>query len=103
MILSFLSRSKGKLFNSVVSQYGHTKIFFRAGILGLMEEIRDDRINDLVSMLQVNPLSELNTSDHQQSFLLRVSSVPTMPGGSTRGCGTTRGACWWLNTPSVVT
>ena len=33
-------------------QYGHTKIFFRAGILGLMEEIRDDRINDLVSMLQ---------------------------------------------------
>merc|ERR1719410_3256852 len=33
-------------------QYGHTKIFFRAGILGLMEEIRDDRINDLVAMLQ---------------------------------------------------
>jgi len=33
-------------------QYGHTKIFFRAGILGLMEEIRDDRINDLVSMMQ---------------------------------------------------
>merc|ERR1712079_406998 len=33
-------------------QYGHTKIFFRAGILGLMEEIRDDRVNDLVAMLQ---------------------------------------------------
>merc|ERR1712106_53481 len=33
-------------------QYGHTKIFFRAGILGLMEEIRDDRINDLVAMMQ---------------------------------------------------
>merc|ERR1711887_262241 len=33
-------------------QYGHTKIFFRAGILGLMEEIRDDRINDLVAMFQ---------------------------------------------------
>jgi myosin heavy chain 6/7 len=33
-------------------QYGHTKIFFRAGILGLMEEIRDDGINSLVSMLQ---------------------------------------------------
>jgi myosin heavy chain 6/7 len=33
-------------------QYGHTKIFFRAGVLGLMEEIRDDRINLLVSMLQ---------------------------------------------------
>merc|ERR1712198_236328 len=33
-------------------QYGHTKIFFRAGILGLMEELRDDHVNDLVSMLQ---------------------------------------------------
>jgi len=33
-------------------QYGHTKIFFRAGILGLMEEIRDDCINGLVAMLQ---------------------------------------------------
>merc|ERR1712106_851593 len=33
-------------------QYGHSKIFFRAGILGLMEEIRDDRINDLVAMFQ---------------------------------------------------
>ena len=31
---------------------GHTKIFFRAGILGLMEEIRDDCINNLVAMLQ---------------------------------------------------
>ena len=38
---------------SVVSQYGHTKIFFRAGILGLMEEIRDDCINNLVAMMQV--------------------------------------------------
>merc|ERR1719220_800897 len=33
-------------------QYGHTKIFFRAGILGLMEGIRDDCINNLVAMLQ---------------------------------------------------
>merc|ERR1711881_466052 len=33
-------------------QYGHTKIFFRAGILGLMEEIRDDGINNLVAMMQ---------------------------------------------------
>merc|ERR1712012_763429 len=33
-------------------QYGHTKVFFRAGVLGHMEELRDDRINLLVSMLQ---------------------------------------------------
>ncbi len=33
-------------------QYGHTKIFFRAGVLGHMEELRDDRVNDLVGLLQ---------------------------------------------------
>ena len=33
-------------------QYGHTQIFFRAGILGLMEEIIDDKINELVAQLQ---------------------------------------------------
>merc|ERR1719376_1109507 len=33
-------------------QYGHTKIFFRAGILGLMEEIRDDKVHELVAQLQ---------------------------------------------------
>eukprot|EP00095_Tigriopus_kingsejongensis_P012356 maker-scaffold198_size266703-snap-gene-1.28 protein:Tk12356 transcript:maker-scaffold198_size266703-snap-gene-1.28-mRNA-1 annotation:"myosin heavy muscle isoform x29" len=32
--------------------YGHTKIFFRAGVLGLMEEIRDDKVNELVTCLQ---------------------------------------------------
>ena len=33
-------------------QYGHTKIFFRAGVLGHMEELRDDRVTHLVSCLQ---------------------------------------------------
>jgi len=31
---------------------GHTKVFFRAGILGLMEETRDDKIGSILSMLQ---------------------------------------------------
>merc|ERR1719157_510326 len=31
---------------------GHTKIFFRAGILGFMEEIREDRIGSVLSWLQ---------------------------------------------------
>uniref|UniRef100_A0A0K2T980 Myosin heavy chain 1 [Tribolium castaneum] n=1 Tax=Lepeophtheirus salmonis TaxID=72036 RepID=A0A0K2T980_LEPSM len=33
-------------------QYGHTKIFFRAGVLGQMEEMRDDRVNGLITFLQ---------------------------------------------------
>jgi len=31
---------------------GHTKVFFRAGILGLMEEVREDRIAEVLSWLQ---------------------------------------------------
>merc|ERR1719464_854871 len=31
---------------------GHTKVFFRAGILGYMEEVREDRIGCVLSWLQ---------------------------------------------------
>merc|ERR1711963_115139 len=31
---------------------GHTKVFFRAGILGYMEEVREDRIGQILSYLQ---------------------------------------------------
>ncbi|XP_077289746.1 myosin heavy chain isoform X34 [Arctopsyche grandis] len=31
---------------------GHTKVFFRAGVLGQMEELRDDRLSKIVSWLQ---------------------------------------------------
>merc|ERR1711913_264819 len=31
---------------------GHTKVFFRAGILGFMEEVREDRIGSVLSLLQ---------------------------------------------------
>merc|ERR1712066_150443 len=31
---------------------GHTKVFFRAGILGYMEEVREDRIGQVLSYLQ---------------------------------------------------
>ena len=31
---------------------GHTKVFFRAGILGFMEEVREDKIGEVLSWLQ---------------------------------------------------
>ena len=31
---------------------GHTKVFFRAGILGFMEEVREDRIGSVLAWLQ---------------------------------------------------
>jgi len=66
-------------------QYGHTKIFFRAGILGLMEEIRDDCINNLVAMLQ------------------GTIRAPTTRAGSTTACGSTRWVCSSLRGRSEAT
>merc|ERR1712083_1246209 len=31
---------------------GHTKVFFRAGILGYMEEVREDKISSVLALLQ---------------------------------------------------
>merc|ERR1719402_879352 len=31
---------------------GHTKVFFRAGILGVMEEVREDKIGSVLAWLQ---------------------------------------------------
>lgn len=31
---------------------GHTKVFFRAGVLGEMEEIRDDKLGKIITWLQ---------------------------------------------------
>merc|ERR1712168_233051 len=31
---------------------GHTKVFFRAGILGFMEEVREDKIGSVLALLQ---------------------------------------------------
>merc|ERR1719411_1389882 len=33
---------------------GHTKVFFRAGILGFMEEVREDRIGEVLAWLQAS-------------------------------------------------
>merc|ERR1712213_53955 len=37
---------------------GHTKVFFRAGILGYMEEVREDRIGTVLSWLQAQARGE---------------------------------------------
>ena len=33
-------------------RYGHTKIFFKAGVIGHIEELRDDKIGDILAKLQ---------------------------------------------------
>merc|ERR1711931_196169 len=37
---------------------GHTKVFFRAGILGFMEEVREDRIGQVLAWLQAGARGE---------------------------------------------
>ncbi|KAM4613349.1 myosin heavy chain, fast skeletal muscle-like [Polymixia lowei] len=33
-------------------KFGHTKVFFKAGLLGLLEEMRDEKLVELVTMIQ---------------------------------------------------
>ncbi|KAI5608714.1 myosin heavy chain, fast skeletal muscle-like, partial [Silurus asotus] len=33
-------------------KFGHTKVFFKAGLLGTLEELRDDKLANLVTMTQ---------------------------------------------------
>ena len=33
-------------------RYGHTKLFFKAGIIGALEDLRDDKIGHIITMLQ---------------------------------------------------
>ncbi|CAB4060976.1 MYH6_7 [Lepeophtheirus salmonis] len=35
-----------------IYRLGHTKVFFRAGVLGTMEELRDDKVSEILSWLQ---------------------------------------------------
>ncbi|XP_043241417.1 myosin heavy chain, muscle-like isoform X38 [Amphibalanus amphitrite] len=38
--------------NTEMFRFGHTKVFFRAGVLGQMEELRDERLSKIFSWLQ---------------------------------------------------
>ena len=33
-------------------RFGHTKLFFKAGMIGMLEDLRDDKINNILTMLQ---------------------------------------------------
>ncbi|XP_072948928.1 myosin heavy chain, muscle isoform X32 [Epargyreus clarus] len=55
---------------------GHTKVFFRAGVLGQMEELRDDRLSKIVSWLQAYIRGYLSRKDYtklqEQRLALQV-------------------------------
>ncbi|GCC28042.1 hypothetical protein chiPu_0006468 [Chiloscyllium punctatum] len=49
-------------------KFGHTKVFFKAGLLGLLEEMRDDKLAELVTRIQAV----------SRGFLMRVEFMKMM-------------------------
>ncbi|XP_070153029.1 myosin heavy chain, muscle isoform X9 [Polyergus mexicanus] len=45
---------------------GHTKVFFRAGVLGQMEELRDERLSKIVSWMQAYIRGYLSRKDYKK-------------------------------------
>ncbi|KAL6426854.1 hypothetical protein ACFW04_009267 [Cataglyphis niger] len=45
---------------------GHTKVFFRAGVLGQMEELRDERLGKIVSWMQAYIRGYLSRKDYKK-------------------------------------
>ncbi|XP_046426977.1 myosin heavy chain, muscle isoform X2 [Neodiprion fabricii] len=45
---------------------GHTKVFFRAGVLGQMEELRDERLSKIVSWMQAFVRGYLTRKDYKK-------------------------------------
>ncbi|KAL4707989.1 hypothetical protein ACJJTC_010605 [Scirpophaga incertulas] len=52
---------------------GHTKVFFRAGVLGQMEELRDDRLSKIVSWLQAYIRGYLSRKEYKKLQEQRVA------------------------------
>ena len=63
---------------------GHTKVFFRAGVLGMMEEFREERVNKIVSWLQSAARGKLSRIQYQKlknqkvALLRIIPNIPTM-------------------------
>uniref|UniRef100_A0A8C2YHC7 Myosin heavy chain 7B n=1 Tax=Coturnix japonica TaxID=93934 RepID=A0A8C2YHC7_COTJA len=47
-------------------KFGHTKVFFKAGLLGLLEEMRDERLAKILTMLQARIRGHLARIEYQK-------------------------------------
>ena len=45
---------------------GHTKVFFRAGVLGMMEEVREERVNKIITWMQSSSRGVLSRSQFEK-------------------------------------
>ncbi|KAI4575755.1 hypothetical protein MJG53_011958 [Ovis ammon polii x Ovis aries] len=47
-------------------QFGHTKVFFKAGLLGVLEELRDQRLAKVLTLLQARSRGRLMRLEYQR-------------------------------------
>ena len=45
---------------------GHTKVFFRAGVLGQLEDMRDERLSKIISLFQAHVRAYLMRRNYQK-------------------------------------
>ncbi|XP_034559747.1 myosin-7 [Notolabrus celidotus] len=49
-------------------KFGHTKVFFKAGLLGLLEEMRDERLSKIITAIQARARGLLSRLEYQKRF-----------------------------------
>ncbi|XP_068593952.1 myosin-7-like [Cebidichthys violaceus] len=47
-------------------KFGHTKVFFKAGLLGLLEELRDERLSKIITGIQARSRGLLSRIEYQK-------------------------------------
>ncbi|CAJ0925622.1 unnamed protein product [Ranitomeya imitator] len=52
-------------------KFGHTKVFFKAGLLGQLEEMRDERLAKIITMLQARSRGRLMRIEYQKIIARR--------------------------------
>ncbi|XP_030317555.1 myosin heavy chain, skeletal muscle, adult isoform X2 [Calypte anna] len=54
-------------------RFGHTKVFFKAGLLGLLEEMRDEKLGEIITMTQARCRGFLMRVEYQRMVERRES------------------------------
>lgn len=45
---------------------GHTKVFFKAGVLGRLEDMRDDKLSSIIALFQAHVRGNLIRRNYQR-------------------------------------
>jgi len=56
-------------------RFGHTKLFFKAGIIGQLEDMRDERISDILTSLQARMRFNLSRDNFIKTIKERDGAV----------------------------